>query len=269
MSFVPVVPFGGMGGWSFLERTRARQEEAFQSSPALARRTADFAARIGQVRSADDLVQDRRLLEVALGAFGLDEDIRNRFFIRKVLEEGSTSPSSFANRLSDKRYFALAETFGFGDRPGGNVARPGFAADLIARYRERQFEAAVGQSNPDMRLAMGLEREIREIADRRLSNDGMWFTAMASPPVRTILERALRLPIQVGALDIDRQLSLFKERAAGRLGTSDFASIATEAGQERLRLAFLTSPDTTVSTSSMRGAGALALLSRPVALALR
>jgi hypothetical protein len=70
-------------------------------------------------------VGDRRLLEVALGAFGLDDDIRNRFFIRKVLEEGTTSPSRrFANRLSDKRYLALAETFGFGDRPGGNVGAP-------------------------------------------------------------------------------------------------------------------------------------------------
>jgi hypothetical protein len=240
VSFVPVVPFGGVGGWNFLERTRARQEEAFQNSPVLARRTADFAERIGQVKSAEELVGDRRLLEVALGAFGLDEDIRNRFFIRKVLEEGTTAPRALANRLSDKRYLALAETFGFGDRPGGNVGRAGFAADVITRYRQRQFEAAIGQANPDMRLALGMSREIGDIADRRLSNNAMWFTAMASPPVRAVFERALRLPSQVGALDIDRQLTLFKERAEARLGTADFRDFATAQGQERLRQAFLT-----------------------------
>jgi hypothetical protein len=261
VTFAPVVPFGGVGGWNFLERTRARQEEAFQSSPALSRRTADFAERIGQARSAEQLVGDRRLLEVALGAFGLEGDIQNRFFIRKVLEEGTTSRTALANRLTDKRYLALAETFAYGDRPGGNVGRAGFAAEVIARYRERQFEAAVGQGNPDMRLVLGMRREIGEIADRRLSNDGMWFTAMASPPVRAVFERALRLPAQVGALDIDRQLALFKERAAARLGTSEFSQFATEQGQERLRRAFLTAPGAPGLAVGLRGAGALALLS--------
>jgi hypothetical protein len=269
VSFVPVVPFSGVGGWNFLERTRVRQEEAFQKSAVLARRTDDFAERIGQVRSAEELVGDRRLLQVALGAFGLDDDLRNSFFIRKVLEEGTASPAALANRLSDKRYLALAETFGFGDRPGGNVRRDGFATDLVARYRERQFESAVGQTNPDMRLALSLSREMAEIAGRRLSNNGMWFTAMASPPVRAVLERALRLPTQVGALDIDRQLSLFKERAAARLGTSDFASLATAEGQERLRQAFLTAPAAVGTSLGVRGAGALTLLSRTAVGGLR
>jgi hypothetical protein len=262
MSFQPVVPFGGIAGWSFLERTRERQEAAFQQSPSMSRRTADFAERITRVSSAEELVRDRALLVVALGAFGLDDDIRNRFFIRKVLEEGTTSTSALANRLSDKRYFALSEAFGFGDVAGGKVRRPGFAADLVARFQERQFEVAVGQTNRNFRLALGLERELGEIAARRQSNDARWFTAMASPPVRTVLERALGLPPQVGSLDIDRQLGLFKERAASRLGTSEFAQIATPEGIDKLRRTFLTAPDTAAPAANARGAGVLAILSR-------
>lgn len=261
MTFLPVVPFGGIAGWTFLERTRARQEEVFQQTQTIARRTADFAARISQVGSAEQLVRDRALLEVALGAFGLDGDIRNRFFIRRVLEDGTTSPSALANRLADKRYLALSEAFGFADRAGGNVARPGFATDIVARYRERQFEVAVGQSNPDMRSALGLRREIQEIVDRRQTNDGRWFTAMASPPVRSVFERALRLPGELGALDIDRQLALFKDRAADLLGTSDFSTFASSDGQSRLLRAYLTSPEAAIVAGSVRGAGALALLS--------
>jgi hypothetical protein len=265
MSFQPVAPFGGLAGWSFLDRTRARQEAAFQQSPALARRTADFAERISRIGSAEELVRDRELLEVALGAFGLDEDIRNRFFIRRVLEDGTASLSALANRLSDKRYLALSEAFGFGDRPGGNVKRAGFAADIVARYRERQFELAVGQTNPDLRIALGLGRELQDIAARRQTNDARWFTAMASPPVRTALERALRLPSQIGSIDIDRQLAMFKERAEMRLGTSDFLQIASTEGQEKLRRAFLTAPEASGTVGNSRGAGALALLSRSVA----
>jgi hypothetical protein len=266
VSFQPVTPFGGLAGWSFLERTRVRQEAAFQQSPALARRADDFAQRIGRVASAEELVRDRALLQVALGAFGLDDDLPNRFFIRKVLEEGTTAPSALANRLSDKRYFALSEAFGFGDRPGGNVKRSGFAADIVARYQERQFEMAVGRSDPNLRIAMGLGREMQEISARRQSNDARWFTALASPPVRTALEKALGLPSRVGSIDIDRQLSLFKDRAATRLGTSDFAELASPEGLERLRRAFLTAPDASGAAGTSRGAGALALLSRPVRL---
>jgi hypothetical protein len=269
MSFQPVAPLGGVAGWSFLERTRERQEAAFQQSPTLARRTADFAERIARVGSAEDLVSDRALLEVALGAFGLDDDIRNRFFIRKVLEEGTTSPSALANRLSDKRYLALSEAFGFGASPGGKVKRPGFAADIVARYRERQFEVAVGQTNRDMRIALGLDREMSDIVARRQTNDARWFTALASPPVRTVLERALRLPSQVASVDIDRQLSLFKERAATRLGSADFGQIATPEGIEKLRRAFLTSPEAVASNGSARATGALALLSRAGGVPLR
>jgi hypothetical protein len=269
MNFQPVAPFGGLAGWTFLERTRERQEAAFQKSPTIIRRTTDFTERIARVASAEDLVRDRALLEVALGAFGLEDDLRNRFFIRKVLEEGTVSPSALANRLSDKRYLALSEAFGFGDIPGGNVRRAGFAADIVVRYRERQFEVAVGQTNRDLRIALGLDRELGEIMTRRQTNDARWFTAMASPPVRTVLERALRLPTQVASVDIDRQLNLFKERAAARLGTSEFAEIASPDGIEKLRRAFLTAPETNSSTGSARGVGALALLSRSAGIALR
>ena len=45
------------------------------------------------MKSAADLVADRRLLKVALGAFGLEGEIDKKAFIRKVLEEGTDRPS--------------------------------------------------------------------------------------------------------------------------------------------------------------------------------
>lgn len=260
MTFQPVAPFGGIAGWSFLERTRARQEAVFQKTPLVARAAGDFEARIGSIRTAEDLVGDRALLRVALGAFGLDNDLGNRFFIRKILEDGTTSRSALANRLADKRYLAFAEAFGYGDRPGGNVARAGFGADIAARFRERQFEIAVGETNPDMRLALGLGRDLSAIAERPVSNDGRWFAMMASPPLRAVFERALRLPTEIGRIDIDRQLAVFKERAESRLGTSDFAAFAEPEGQDRLRRAFLSAPESNGVPTSVRGSGALALL---------
>ncbi len=78
MTFQPVVPLGGYAGWAFLNRTQTAQQSAFDESATIVRQTSYFEENIGNITTAEDLVNDRRLLEVALGAFGLDEDINNK-----------------------------------------------------------------------------------------------------------------------------------------------------------------------------------------------
>ncbi len=82
MSFTPVVPVGGYAGWTFLARTREAQKQAFVASASQQRDEAYFRAKIGGISTAEELVADRRLLSVVLGAFGLEADIDNRYFIR-------------------------------------------------------------------------------------------------------------------------------------------------------------------------------------------
>ena len=84
--FRPAVPAAGLPGWAFLSRTASAQQAAHASSSTLQRDTAYFRANIGSIQSAEELVSDRRLLSVALTAFGLEDDLQNRFFIRKILE---------------------------------------------------------------------------------------------------------------------------------------------------------------------------------------
>ncbi|MEM6565334.1 MAG: flagellar protein, partial [Pseudomonadota bacterium] len=66
--FTPVIPSTGLVGWRFLQRTYDTQFEAFSQSSQLTRATDYFAQNINGVSTAEDLVSDRRLLEVALGA---------------------------------------------------------------------------------------------------------------------------------------------------------------------------------------------------------
>ena len=68
MSFQPVIPAGGYAGWTFLNRTREVQQSAFEASPQISRDVAAFEERIGSITSAEELVGDRQLLRVALGA---------------------------------------------------------------------------------------------------------------------------------------------------------------------------------------------------------
>ena len=264
MSFQPVVPFGGFAGWTFLQRTMDAQRAAFDAAPVRQRDVDYFRERIGRVTSADELVSDRRLLTVALGAFGLDADIGNRFFIRKVLEEGTLSREALANRLSDTRYRSFSEAFGFGNGLLPNTLRTGFGERIAGAFLERQFEIGVGESDQTMRLALTLERELGEIAGRRASNDTKWLTIMGNPPLRKVFETALGLPQAFGALDIDRQLEDFQTRAARVFGTSDVTRLAEPETQEKVLRIYLAraqiaeSPPATFSPAS----AALTILSR-------
>ncbi|MCR9088208.1 MAG: DUF1217 domain-containing protein [Rhodobacteraceae bacterium] len=130
MTFSPVIIGGGLTGYRLLQSTQDAQMQAFARSPQPARDTEYFQQKIGGVQTVDQLMNDRALLRVALGAFGLDEDIDNTAFVRNVLTSDLNDPGSTANRLSDKRYLALAQTFNFSGNEGANL--PGArAADTI------------------------------------------------------------------------------------------------------------------------------------------
>ncbi len=260
MTYQPVLPAGGNLGWTFLKQTREAQQEAFDNSAVIARDTDYFREKIGGITTAEDLVADRRLLTVALGAFGLDDDINNKFYIRRVLEDGTIDPKSFANRLTDKRYLAMSEAFGFELDPPKTVIST-FSDAIIDQYKNRQFEVAVGNQDEDMRLALGIEREIANLAERDLTEDAAWFTVMGTPPMRRVFELALGLPSQIASVDIDRQLDVFKEKAQATFGTSNPAEITDPKDQEKLIRNFLFRSELAASTAStVQGSVALSLL---------
>jgi hypothetical protein len=238
MSFQPIVPFGGVAGWSFLQKTRVAQQKAFEAKPTIERDTTYFAENIGNVKTADDLVGDYRLLKVALGAFGLDEDLPNKAFIRKVLEEGSLDSKSFANRMVDKRYLALTEAFGF-DLGTANTQLSDFAGKIVESYNTRQFEIAVGEQDADMRLSLSLERDLGEIIDSDNTAKGKWYAILGNEPLLKVFQTALNVPEASSGLDIDDQVTILRDRAATVFGKSDVDQFSDPEQLEELNRLFL------------------------------
>jgi Protein of unknown function (DUF1217) len=254
MTFQPALPLPGYAGWTFLKRTMPAQTEALQASPEMKRDEAYFREKIGSINSAEDLVKDRRLLKITLGAYGLDADINNRFFIRKVLESETLKGDSLANRLADKQYLKLADAFGFGDFSTPRNKLSDFADKTLALYRTRQFESAVGQQNGGYRLALNAEREIASLAAKSSSSDTKWFTIMGNTPLRKVFETALRLPSSIGTIDIDRQLKVFKSRAEAQFGSSDLAQFKDPKKLDALVRSFLLASEQANTSGSMQPA---------------
>ncbi|MCL1628093.1 DUF1217 domain-containing protein [Roseibaca sp. V10] len=263
MSFQPIVPLGGLAGWEFLKRTRERQENSFTASPRMSRLTRGFAQDFAKLRSAEDLVGNRQALDVVLGAYGLQADLENRAFIKKVITDGATDPRALSNRLADKRYNALARDMAH-LAPGGTGQAPqDLAEQLLGRFRTMAFEVAVGDSNESMRLGLAFERKLPEIAAASQSDAAQWFSVLGDLPTRRVIETALGLPKEFASLDIEEQAERLRAAARKRFGTDAMTELAKPEMIAQITQRFLLMEQVKASQTGMSGAAiALSLLSR-------
>lgn len=260
MTYQPVIPTTGLSGWKFLERTLAVQKNTHANSVTIQRDTDYFKEHIGKVDTAEQLVSDRRLLRIALGAFGLSDDIDSKFLVQKVLEEGTLDPSSLANKLSDSRYSEFAKAFGFGDFDTPRTKLSDFPQEIVQKYQSQTFEVAVGEQDDDMRLALNFSRGLPEIASSTSGNDTKWFQIMGTTALRAVFETALGLPSDFGSLDIDKQLETFKEKTERSFGTSNLKDLSDGASVNKIVETFLLRAQIRNQPVSQAGTIALSLL---------
>ncbi len=265
MTYAPVIPATGALGWAFLKRTATAQQATLAKSPEVQRDADYFRARIGKVDTADQLVADRRLLRITLEAYGLEADLDSRAFIRKVLADGTLKTGALAMKLADPRYKALTEAFGFGDFPVPNTKLSDFADKLLSRWQERRFETAVGNQNGDLRLALNARREMAALAATTSSETTKWLKVIGNPPLRTVMQKALGLPDSFAALDLDKQVTMLRDRAARTFDDGTISQFTNPDKVEDLIRRFLIRADTTSTPQS----GALTILTQTRSLLRR
>ena len=221
MSFAPIIPTSGLNGWQFLQRTMTQQATTHAGTATARREEVYFRENIGKIGSAEDLVNDRRLLRVALSAFGLADDLPNRAFIQRVLESPTREPAqgerrSFVHRLADRRYHDLAATFGFGDR----ITDANTASAKIAP----QSDGAATES----RLAASLQRDLSALAGSGIGDDVAWALVLNTPSLRAMFETAYDLPEAFAAAGFDEQLRTIRSRTETLFGSGVVAQFAEQ-----------------------------------------
>lgn len=256
----PALPFTGLMGYQFLSSNFERQINLFSSQPQIEREVNYFEENIVAVQSADDLVGDRRLRHFALDAFGLSEDKDNIFFVKKVLEEGVVDRESFANKLSDPRYRNISKSFGFGLFAGASRFGENFAEGVVGRFKLARFQSAIFEVDADIGKVLASESILDDIVSENKSNDSRWFSVMGHPPVRSVLESALGLPKSMAAIDLDQQLSTFKEKSKDIFGTSDVERFLDADIKEVIARRFLLRQALNVSQTTSSASTALTLL---------
>ncbi|MDE3080778.1 MAG: DUF1217 domain-containing protein, partial [Paracoccaceae bacterium] len=260
MTYQPVLVSSGYAGWTFLQKTLQKQMAAFAASPQIERDTAYFTANINKVTSVDQLLSDRRLLKVALGAFGLDDQINSKALIRQVLTQGPSDSNALANKLTDKRYLALAQAFDFSNSDKVPTQQPAFSSKIVAAFEGSQFQAAVGQQDSDLQLALNAQGALSGLAATNSSEPTKWYNVMGSPSMRKIFETALGLPSGFVSINIDQQLSVFQQKSAEVFGDGSVSQFTDPAKMNQLIKLFLVRSSASTAQSTPASSIALQLL---------
>jgi hypothetical protein len=99
--------------YRLISRDIGKSLERVEKQPIVQRATEYFMANIGKVKSAKEFVDNHRLFNYAMKAFGMEDMAYAKAFMLKALKEGVSDPDSFANKLADKRYAEFVSFFNF------------------------------------------------------------------------------------------------------------------------------------------------------------
>lgn len=99
--------------FKLITRDIERSLDRVERDPTVKRELDYYLKNIGTVKTVDEFVKNDRLFRFAMKAHGLEDMTYAKAFMAKALKEGVSSPTSFANKLSDKRYAAFVETYNF------------------------------------------------------------------------------------------------------------------------------------------------------------
>lgn len=222
--FQPVIPLSGNSGWKFLQATYDRQLQTLSDTAQMKADRAYLADKLSKPIKTEEFLADKRLMRVALTAFDLGGEEWKRGFVGKVLKEVADPDSTFLARLNNSNYTAFAGAFK--PKDGVITVTPEAIATMSADFDASSFEAAVGEVDDSMRLALNYQAEIEGLMGNGSSETTILYRLLGSVPVRTVLETALNLPTDIRALPIEKQAELLKKGLQTKLGLTDVKDLA-------------------------------------------
>lgn len=201
---------GGGGGSSVsalavfkqIRQNEVKFREQFQNRADVQTEIENFKKNVSKLETVEDLVEDRRVLGVLLSGFGLESEVNNPGKIKAILNSDPEDVNSFANRLNDPRFGALA-TFVNAPNVGLKTLQTASSQqELIDKFLVNEFEKDVGAQNPAVRDAFFFLRKINTVDST--------FGILGDLPLRTIVTGVLRLPPEIARQSVDKQVSLIE-----------------------------------------------------------
>jgi len=181
-----------------------RSLTTLSKDPEIARESKFYLENIGAIKTVDDFIKNDRVYRFAMKAFGLDDMIYAKAFVRKVLTEGVSDSKAFANTLTDTRFKELATTLNFAANGEAATATADARQGTVDRFVRLTLEQRSGEQNEGVRLALYFARKAPSITKP--------IGILADKALLKVAQTALNIPAETSLMDIDRQAEMYAKR---------------------------------------------------------
>ncbi|MCJ8517576.1 hypothetical protein ABID21_000347 [Pseudorhizobium tarimense] len=168
-----------------------------------------YTSTMAGIKTLNELLADRRLVDFILTAKGLDPQTVTDDFLRQVFGSDLEDPESFVNQQTDSRFAEILGTFNF-DASGNldrntsaSVQNLGQTIETQQMYLRQTLETEQGNENAGVRLALYFERMAGSITDA--------YGIIGDEALAEFVRIAFSLPSEMANMDVDQQAKLIEK----------------------------------------------------------
>ncbi|MCB5410840.1 DUF1217 domain-containing protein [Pseudogemmobacter faecipullorum] len=189
-----------------IHRSRDSFEAAIQRDPVNSREITAFRERVGQITTAEQLVNDFEVYSFVMKAYDLESHIFGKAMMKKVLSSTSGEKGALIDKMTDSRFKDLYHALGFteGGTANKNTSDPEWVETMVGRYVEQKLINSQLEMNSTAGTVLHAEARAP-----KLSN---WYTVLADPKLQDFFYTALNLSDALKSSDIDMQASMLKKK---------------------------------------------------------
>jgi hypothetical protein len=162
-----------------------------------------YSAEVEKIKSLDDLLSNRRLVDFVLVAAKLDPEAVTTDYLRKMFESDFTDPNSFINKEPNTTiYKELVSSYNFDGN--GNLVRPELGIqtkrgllETEDLYLNQTLEQQKGEDNAGVRLALYFRRQATGVNTA--------YDLLADSALLQVIQTAFSIPEAMSTADVDVQ----------------------------------------------------------------
>ena len=199
-----------LSGYLTVANNLSQWQTITAKTPAVQTATQYFENNIGGATSAQQLVNNPRLFDYAMTAFGLSDMTYAKGLMEKVLQQGVTSSTALANTLDNTNIYAFAKAFDFVDNGSATTSSSSLVDQVVNKYIENSLETSQGQQDPGVQLALYFQANAPGVTSV--------YQILADKNLLSVVQTALGISPMTGLEPIDTQAQML----TSKLNLSDF-----------------------------------------------
>ncbi|SSC65094.1 DUF1217 domain-containing protein [Ciceribacter selenitireducens] len=193
-----------------VQKTRFAEEDQKERLKKEAETEAEYYQdKIASLKTLDEFLGDRRLVDVALVAKRIDPSQVTDDFMKKVFASDLGDPKSFVHEQKDTRFAELLASFNFNEHgkvastASGGIQTPGEVREELNLFLRQTLETEEGNNNPGVRLALYFERMAGTITSA--------YDILGDTALLEFFRTTYSLPAELSSMDIDQQARIVEK----------------------------------------------------------